>query len=367
VVTWFIGRSKKFHHFLPSASADDMNRFMGLLKKQRVVHGAAFYWPLFSLSQRVMVCFNLGLLAATFFRILTSDIAFGWQSTIQFSTDFIAKTVKMLALPWSWIIPLQYSYPSATQIEGSRIILKDGIYHLQTQDLVSWWPFLVLCILFYGVIVRLFLVVIGNAGQWRALRDPKTGRPLLVQLVGRMTTPTISSQGAPTEPGNLTSSSAEEGQISGETIKSGPISTTLLLLISEDIASNYASDVWNRHLTSCGFTALDCKQYRREADADRSLFNSLENDPLPDEAGIMLIMESWMPPINETLEFIKELRSTVGEQIPLFVGLVGQGSDQNVIYQPAPMERKIWHRKLDILADPYLSLVDIGTEEKDGT
>ena len=367
VVTWFIGRSKKFHHLLPSASADDMNRFKGLFKKQRVVHGAAFYWPLFSLSQKVMVCFNLGLLAATFFRILTSDIAFGWQSTIQFSTDFIAKTVKMLASPWSWIIPLHYSFPSATQIEGSRIILKDGIYHLQTQDLVSWWPFLVLCILFYGVIVRLFLVVIGNAAQWRTLRNPKTGRPLLVQLVGRMTTPTISSQGTPTEPGNLTSSSAEEGHINGEAIKSRLPYTSLLVLISEDIANNYDSDVWSRHLGSCGFSVLDCKQYRREVDADSSLFKSLETDPLADETGIMLIIESWMPPINETLEFIKELRSAVGEQIPLFVGLVGQGSDQHIIYRPAPMERKIWHRKLDNLADPYLSLVDIGTEERDDT
>ena len=366
-VTWFIGRSKKLHHFLPDVSADEMIRFVGLLKKQRMVYGAAFYWPLFNLSQRVMVCFNLGLLAATFFRILTSDIAFGWQSTIQFSIDFISRTVKMLALPWSWIVPLEYSYPSAAQIEGSRIILKDGIYHLQTQDLVSWWPFLVLCILFYGVIVRLLLVAIGNAAQRRALRNPKTGRPPLVQLVGRMKTPIMRSQGAPAEPGNLPSPSAEDSQISGKTGRSGPPSASLLVLISEDIASNYSSDVWNSHLSSSGFAVLDCKQYRPEPDLDRPLFNSLKNDSRLDEAGIMLIMESWMPPINETLEFIKELRAAVGERIPLFVGLVGQGSDQHVIYRPAPMERKIWHRKLDILTDPYLSLIDIGTEEKDAT
>ena len=267
-VTWFIGRSKKLHQFMPAANADEVLHFVGLLKKQRVVYGAAFYWPLFSLSQRVMVCFNLGLLAATFFRILTSDIAFGWQSTIQFSTDFIARTMQILALPWSWLIPPHYSYPSAPQIEGSRIILKDGISLLQTQDLVSWWPFLVLCILFYGVLVRLILVVIGNAGQWRALRNPKTGRPLLVQLVGRMTTPIISSKGAPTEPGNLKSFSADDDQIGGETITSPPPSTSLLLLISEDMAGNYTSDGWNRQLSSSGFSVLDCTQYRREPDED---------------------------------------------------------------------------------------------------
>lgn len=367
IVTWIMGRSKKLHHLLPGASTDDMTRFMGLVKKQRMVYGAAFYWPLFSLSQRVMVCFNLGLLAATCFRILTSDIAFGWQSTIQFSTDFIARTVKVLALPWSWIVPLNYSYPSAAQIDGSRIILKDGIFHLQTQDLVSWWPFLVLCILFYGIVVRLLLVVIGNTGQWKALRNPKTGRPLFVQLVGRMTTPLIKSQGTPPEPGSQTSSFPEEGHSKTETLKSRSPSTPLLLLVSEDIASTYTSDVWSRHLMSCGFSVLECLHYRRAPEADRSLFNNLVNDPRLDRAGIMLVMESWMPPINETLELLKDLRSAVGEQIPLFVGLVGQGSDHHAIYQPAPMERKIWHRKLDTLADPYLSLLDIGTEEKDAT
>ncbi|RZW18220.1 MAG: DUF2868 domain-containing protein [Desulfobulbaceae bacterium] len=118
---------------------------------------------------------------------------------------------------------------------------------------------------------------------------------------------------------------------------------------------------------ACGFSVLECLHYRRAPEADRSLFNNLVNDPRLDRAGIMLVMESWMPPINETLELLKDLRSAVGEQIPLFVGLVGQGSDHHAIYQPAPMERKIWHRKLDTLADPYLSLLDIGTEEKDAT
>ena len=366
-VTWLMGRSKKIHHLVPGASSDDISRFMGILKKQRMVHGAAFYWPLFNLSQRVMVCFNLGLLTATGFRILTSDIAFGWQSTIQFSTDFISRIVNILALPWSWFIPPEYSYPSAAQIEGSRIILKDGIALLQTQDLVSWWPFLVLCILFYGILIRLLLVVLGNSAQWSALRNLKTGRPLVVQLVGRMKTPIIRSQGAPSDSGIPSSSLSDEHPRSVATSEGGSQSTSLLLLVSEDIAGNYSADALNHHLTHCGFSVLDCIEYRREPNADRSLFDSLENDPRLDGAGIMLVMESWMPPINETVKFIKDLRSAVGVQTPLFVGLVGQGSDHHLMYQPDPMERKIWHRKLDILADPYLSLMDIGTEQRDAT
>ena len=224
-----------------------------------------------------------------------------------------------------------------------------------------------LCILFYGILVRLVLVVIGNAGQWRALRNLKTSRPLIVQLLARMRTPIIRSQAAPSESGSPSSPLSDEGPHSGETRKAGSPSTSLLLLVSEDIASNYSADALNHHLAGSGFSVIDCVQYRRESDADRSPFDNLENNSRLDGAGIMLVMESWMPPINETVKFIKDLRAAIGAQTPLFVGLVGQGSDHRVMYQPDPVERKIWRRKLDILADPYLSLLDIGTEEKDAT
>ena len=366
-ISWLMGRSKKFHHLVPGAGTDDISRFMGLFKKQRVVYGPAFYWPLLSLSQRVMVCFNLGLLTATGFRILTSDIAFGWQSTIQFSTEFISRTVQLLALPWSWFVPLEYSYPSAAQIEGSRIILKDGIALLQTQDLVSWWPFLILCILCYGILVRLILVAAGSAGQWNALGSIKTGRPVIVQLLARMKTPIVRSQAAPSMSGSSVSTLSEEESHSAEPKEAASRSSHLVLLISEDIAANYTADALNHHLGLSGFSVIDYVKYRRDPDADRSLFARLEKDPRLDGSGIMLVMESWMPPINETVKFIKDLRASVGAQVPVLVGLVGQGSDHQMIYQPDPVERKIWLRKLDALADPYLSILDIGTEGNDAT
>jgi hypothetical protein len=93
----------------------------------------------------------------------------------------------------------------------------------------------------------------------------------------------------------------------------------------------------------------------------------LLTDPSNEKVGIMLVMESWMPPINETLQLIKDIRLSGGRQVPIFVGLVGQGSDRHSIFQPAPVERKIWRQKLDGLADPYLSLHDIGVENRDAS
>ncbi len=80
MLSWITGRSNKLKNLFPHTGGDELRHFEAVLKRQHAVHGTAFYWPFFSLSQRVMVCFNLGLLSATCFRILTSDIAFGWQS-----------------------------------------------------------------------------------------------------------------------------------------------------------------------------------------------------------------------------------------------------------------------------------------------
>ena len=79
-------------------------------------------------------------------QVVTADIAFGWQSTIQFSSDAVYTFVKIFSLPWSWIEPLSIVNPTYAQIQGSRMVLKDGIYHLATPDLVSWWPFLLLSV-----------------------------------------------------------------------------------------------------------------------------------------------------------------------------------------------------------------------------
>lgn len=132
----------RFQHRLrtavPGSRRATYQQVLGLAKTVHYKYGLLLYWPFFSISQRTLVGFNTGLLGATLFRITTSDLAFGWQSTIQFSSAALYKGVKFLALPWSWMLPEDIAYPSLASVEGSRIILKDGIYHLATQDLVSW-------------------------------------------------------------------------------------------------------------------------------------------------------------------------------------------------------------------------------------
>jgi hypothetical protein len=159
---------------------------IGLAQGKKRIYGSLFYWPVFILSQVFGIGFNLGVLSATLLRVLGTDIAFGWQSTVQLSTHMVYDLVKIIAVPWSWFVPSDVAYPSLAEIEGSRIVLKDGIYHLATQDLVSWWPFLCLAVLFYGLLPRITLLIVGLIAQNRVLGKQEFTHSACDQLMHRM-------------------------------------------------------------------------------------------------------------------------------------------------------------------------------------
>jgi hypothetical protein len=61
--------------------------------------------------------------------VASIDIAFGWQSIIQFSAEAIFHCIRVLALPCSWCVSSALAYPARLKIEGIR-------------DHPEGWPFL---------------------------------------------------------------------------------------------------------------------------------------------------------------------------------------------------------------------------------
>lgn len=356
VSSWFSRQITRLSTHIPAEKRMGYNQIAGIWKKQQSRYRQVTYWPLFSLSQYTMTGFNLGLLTATIYRLITSDIAFGWQSTIQFSDQFIHRTVSMLALPWSWFIPDQYAYPSVNEIEGSRIILKDGIYHLATQDLVSWWPFLVLCIIVYGLLLRFLLVLIGKIGRKRSLQKLQLNTPALIQLVQRMQSPLITSQAETASNRNREYTAAAA---TGNRDKKDHAVCSTILLIPAEMIEHFDKTRIAAHLKRAGFTVTDHKIFMAGYDADRTVIRELASLSWSSDTGIATLMESWMPPINETLLFLRNLRSAVGLTVPIWVVLAGQSDNEGSLTKPSEADRFVWQQKMDELADPYLDLIDI--------
>ncbi|MBF0204629.1 MAG: DUF2868 domain-containing protein [Desulfamplus sp.] len=174
---------------LKKFSANRQQAFLSaiaVIREGQQVYGLLFFWPMFILMQLFGIAFNMGILVSTLFRILFFDTAFGWQSTLQVSAQMVTRMVEIVALPWSWLLPSGVGFPDLDQIIGSRIILKDGIYHLTTGNLVSWWPFMCLAILFYGLLPRIVMFFLGYFSLKRALEQQDFDHGNCSKLLRRM-------------------------------------------------------------------------------------------------------------------------------------------------------------------------------------
>lgn len=339
-------------------SRDSLAASLGLLKGTQRIYGSVFFWPIFVLTQLLAIGANAGVLAATLFRILTSDVAFGWQSTVQFSGRTLHTLVQLVSLPWSWFMPGDLAYPTLKAIEGSRIILKDGISHLTTQDLVSWWPFLVLCLLTYGLLPRLLLHLLAIYMQHKSLVELRFQHAPCTRLLQRMQTPRVSTQAAP----EFRQSKEElraELPAANEAAVGQPFKTTVLVLIPDDIYPRHNEQEIQVFLENRGFTIAEQIRFMENYDADCMILESLAERDWAKIDGIIIFMESWMPPLVAFLSFLGQIRRAIEPNIPITVELLGKPAGDHFLTPASTVDWAIWAKKIAALGDPLLSLEPI--------
>jgi len=335
---------------------------LGIIKSKGRTYGILFILPIFILTQLFAMGFNLGLLVTTLFKVITADIAFGWQSTLQLSSAAVHTLVQKIALPWSWLVAGDPAYPSLAQIEGSRIILKEGIYHLSTPDLASWWPFLCFSVLFYGLLPRLLLFLGAVAAQRRHLRALDFRQGVYEQLLLRMTTPLVSTRGRRVVEAG-TAVKKQEAEYSGKD-QAAPddqaVRRNLLVMIPDDIADacpqeEIESAVRNRFAASITQLMRINKNYETDAE----ILANLKNSSLPADIDILLIQEAWQPPIAEYITFIKNLRQAIGHGPCIRLGLIGKPLADTIFTPIKEVNRKIWTRRITALGDPCVYVVGL--------
>ncbi|ACN15282.1 hypothetical protein HRM2_21840 [Desulforapulum autotrophicum HRM2] len=371
---------------------DALMSALGSFRRSRRAHGHLFLWPLFVLMQIFGVGFNLGALGATLGRVAFFDTAFGWQSTLNLSADFVHRVVSMVALPWSWAVPEGVGFPSAEQIQGTRLILKDGIYDLATSDLVSWWPFLCLTVVFYALLPRILLLVMGGMVQGRCLKQYSFDGWAVQKLVRRLVTPRVTM--APADDPELRTSGGGHGHPRGAMASAdsqvsrlefdrevpqdsdrvpimnkdrgldGDIPLTpgnqempepFLALVHDDIFDVCNTEEFKEKVQDRLNRSVDTiLRFGLDTNAEVAAIISVADCV----AGIVMLQEAWMPPIREILNFIVKVRAG-GERIPLVVVLIGKPGPDNLFTVPDSQDRKIWTMKINGLGDPLIHVEDL--------
>jgi len=331
---------------------------LGLVKGRTRVYGSLFFWPLFTLTQIFGVGFNLGVLAATVMKVTGTDIAFGWQSTLQIGPEVVHGLVAAMARPWSWIIPAGLAHPNMGEIAGSHMILKDGIYRLATSDLVSWWPFLCLSVAFYGLIPRILMLVFGILGRNSRLRRTPFDHDVCDRLYRRMTTPELITQGRRAPADNRPRLHPEPDPDCASGAAANPGAASLIALIPDDIFDACPMDDMNAAAFRI-FGNHPSKTLRISLDSvsPKAVLSDIAETRSPDgNTRILLVQEAWQPPITETLNLIKHLRRHIGGTAPIHVGLIGRPEPDTIFTPVSPQDHSIWRQKLAALGDPYLHL-----------
>lgn len=322
-------------------------------------YGALFFWPLFLLFQLFGISFNFGVLGAVLVKVASSDLAFGWQSTIQLSSQFVAKLVGWLALPWSWVLG-STSYPGLSQIEGSRMVLKDGFYHLASSDLVSWWPFLCLAICCYCLLPRTVLFIAGTFGRKRSMARIYFHRAEHNQLVHRLLSPRLETS----RPEVVVEAPQEETEkpasvdTSGEKTKAvSAVNGNLLALIPDELFDDCdQSELAQLCHRAFGYTITAMLRLDEEfAESDR-LFERLEQGAESACPPLLILQEAWQPPIQEMLRFLRELRTHCDDETHIIVALVGKPLPDTLFTKVSDSDFSIWQQKVATLSDPCLQL-----------
>jgi hypothetical protein len=336
--------------------------------QQRRESAILMLWPAFILVQLGGIGFNLGVLGATLAKVVFSDMAFAWQSSLQLSPELVSRIVQWLAVPWSWILP--QAVPTLAQIQGSQMVLKEGISHLATADLLSWWPFLCCSVAVYGLLPRILLLVIAWNAQHRLLEQLRFSSLLFRPLLQRMTAPRIDTNGV-IEPGarqrpeplakqaTAEGSPSPRGDIVGESARRA-VKQWALVLVADELYDDCPLEQLTTLLARQD-SGLHFEPQRYDEGLPSGLLNAsmgLQGDP-PTE--LFVLLEAWQPPLKETESFLHTLRARFGQEIPITIALIGKPSPQTMLTPVAPEQFRVWQQKMQALGDANLAVQPVMT------
>ncbi|MBL6992750.1 DUF2868 domain-containing protein, partial [Desulfobacula sp.] len=277
---------------------------------------------------------------------------FGWQSTLTASSDRVYDLVSFIALPWSWFVPEFLAHPSLEQIEGSRIILKDGISVLATQDLVSWWPFICMGILFYAVIPRGFLIIIGILAQKHVLHHFNFKRPRFKLLIVRMQSPVLDynadkTQASQVSEENLNNNIKENSSF--KTRQDVPGQKALLLLSKNVYSDEIIKSVIKGIETHLFFNVKEALGISFDFNDDADIIRQKSQE---DVDHVILVHEVWQPPIRGLLHYIKQIKALMPQGRLLWILLTQDAGQADLSVDNTDINYDVWKKAVFKLENP---------------
>lgn len=268
-------------------------------------------WLLLCWSQWLALGFSAGALVTAFALVLFTDIAFGWATTLAVDPVRIAALVQGLATPWAALAP--DAVPDAALVESSRYfrLAFAGAARPDPAALGRWWPFVVLCMLCYGVLPRLATLALA---RWR-LRAACAAAVLtdrrVRELLDRMNTPLVETRSPEHEP-----EPGPEPRHALAAVADLPPADGFQVVNWADLPLDAARIA--QVLGAARLLAVHAAGGSRSTAQDRELVRKLASA----DAAVLLLAKAWEPPTLELTDFIADLRAALPARHPLAIAPV---------------------------------------------
>lgn len=268
-----------------------LRRFTGRLpdlEERLDSHRGLLRWLLIRAAQIFGVFFNVAAIAGCLSRVVFSDVAFGWSTTLQLDAATFRGIAEALAAPWAWAFP--QGVPTQTLVEMTQYSHLEGKYLLRTGGERSanasivggWWPFLLLCLAAYGLLPRLVLFVVSSLRVRTILRGTPDRNEEFRRLADWMRLPVVSTQsdGTPIVPPEVPAGT------SGDLPALPPPGTTCELLldgapkVGRDVLERRVKDRFGWTVSTGGPLLVVLSAWEEPTRGRQRLFQNLPSDRL---------------------------------------------------------------------------------------
>lgn len=340
---------KLFSRFLPASYRQAAATFSGRTVAHRSLYGRVEKWLILRSGQAFGVAFNLGALGGCLYLVIFSDLAFGWSTTLQTEAWQLKALTDWLAWPWAWLLP--QTQPSLELIETSRYFrfqtgTLPGMVGSGPALLGTWWPFLILCLLVYGLVPRLVTLTIASARLQRACNYTLLHLPGVQTILDRLNAHLVETgSDHPETSCDTPLASSARNRFSGD-FRGQPVSIIDWGGTGLEHAglAVWLGSVWKGHLESVS-----------EAGGSHSINHDqqvLQTLSVASQGPVVLLVKSWEPPMTEIMDFLKELRQVLKENRPIAVVPIGIGSTVTPL-PPVGEMADVWATMVDQLGDPW--------------
>ena len=319
----------------------DLDVLRTWLTRSRRYRQLTFWYPV-QLTQRFAMGLNLGLIGMFVFLSFATQPMFGWQSERLSCTD-LERLTRVIARPWRWLD--DRGVPSQRDIRTTYHAPEASHAHpdcLGDQGPVApgWWPFLFASLLCYGLCPRLFTLALASWQVRRTVWHVVLHHPDTRELLMRMKRPTYAIRSSPSsspsgQPEDMVTVTPDTSIVpngrcvvfkwAGVQLDDAAVAHMLRQQWGTDLVALYP--VGGLDLTSDA-TALRAIDRRRDIDQ------------------VMLLVEAWEPPVGDYVDFVVQLRQTLGEGAMIWVLLYHRDAQGHVV-PPRQRDLEQWRKTLE--------------------